>query len=273
MKILRKLHIRFILIAFAATLILTSCSKKREENLRIAVSNSYLESAAKEFLGSDEKILRLTEPGMCPGHFDVQPSHILKLSKCQLLLKFDFQKLLDERIFKDSTNKVIVSIKLNGGLCCPETYLEACKQTAFALEEQGLISPKAREEKLKEIGERLKKLSQKSHEIAGTSGLNGIPIIASAHQAEFCKWLGFDVVGKFSAADVASFQEIEKAIDAGKIKNVKFVIANKPEGRRLADALAERLGAKVIVFDNFPDVNVSLPFDNMLQKNITALNN
>ena len=53
---------------------------------------------------------------------------------------------------------------------------------------------------------------------------------------------------------------------------MKLIIANLPEGRRTADALAERLGACVVVFGNFPELNnARVSFDELLQGNVAAL--
>ena len=97
-------------------------------------------------------------------------------------------------------------------------------------------------------------------------------VIASRRQRDFCEWLGLEVVATFSAADTASIGEIEQAIAAGELASVKLVIANLPEGRRTADALAERLDAGVVVFENFPLVrNRRVSFDAMLSANVEAL--
>ena len=97
-------------------------------------------------------------------------------------------------------------------------------------------------------------------------------MIASVRQRDFSEWLDLDVVATFSAADAAGIGEIEQAIAAGKLASVKLVIANLPEGRRTADALAERLEAGVIVFENFPLVrNGRVSFDAMLEANVDAL--
>ncbi|MGC8742698.1 MAG: metal ABC transporter solute-binding protein, Zn/Mn family [Verrucomicrobiia bacterium] len=261
-----------IIIAVAAVVMFSGCNTKNEIPPRIAASNSYIESAVIDILGKNERILRLAEPGMCPGHFDIQPSQVDMLRRCKLILKFDFQKLVEERILdKNNTNTVIVSIKPGSGLCCPKTYLAVCLQTADALVTNGFVSKQEVESRLKEIALRLQELEKKFDTAIRESGLKDEPVLASAHQKEFCKWLGLNVVGSFTAADITGFQEIENAIDAGKLKNVRFIIANKPEGRRLADALADRLKAKVVVFGNFPEGTPFPVFDNLVLNNVEAL--
>jgi hypothetical protein len=101
-----------------------------------------------------------------------------------------------------------------------------------------------------------------------------MPVITSVHQKDFCEWLGLNVVATFRAADTASVAEIDSAISAGKLAGIKLVIANLPEGRRTADALAERLNAHVVVFGNFPALaRGRVSFDDLLMGNVTALLN
>ena len=212
--------INLLSLIIVCLLLNIGCDVSKNSGAKIAASNSYIESAIIDIIGREEKVLRLAEPGMCPGHFDIQPSQASQMNKCKVLFKFDFQKLFEEQLSKGATNPVVVSVKANGGLCCPQTYLEITRQVAKAL-------------------------------------IN----------------LGLDVVGTFTAADITGFNEIEKAIAVGKFKNVKFIIANKPEGRRLADALAERLNAKVVVFGNFPEDKDGVSFDAMVLNNVAALIN
>ena len=55
-------------------------------------------------------------------------------------------------------------------------------------------------------------------------------------------------------------------------QNVRFVIANKQEGTALAKALSERLGAKAVVFSNFPEFRrEARGFNNLLRANVDAL--
>ena len=58
---------------------------------QIATTTSYLEAAVHDLLGEDFSVLRLAEPGTCPGHFDIRPSQVLELRQCGVLLRFDFQ--------------------------------------------------------------------------------------------------------------------------------------------------------------------------------------
>lgn len=240
---------------------------------KIATTTSYLEAAARDLLGDDLSVVRLSEPGTCPGHFDIRPSQVQELSQCRALLRFDFQKSLDAKLAGSGTNgSRVAEVSLRGGMGRPDSYLAACRQVADHLVALGLLARTNAEARLQTIAARLDALSRDATNRVVQMGLVGAPVIASAHQRDFCEWLGLKVVAAFRAADTASIGEIEEAIDAGKLAQIKLAIANLPEGRRTADALAERLKARVVVFENFPALrNGRVSFDEMLSANVEAL--
>lgn len=248
-------------------------SGERANGPRIATTTSYLEAAARDLLGDDVSVLRLAEPGTCPGHFDIRPSQVQDLRRCRALLRFDFQKLLDAKFTGAGTNSpAVAQIALRSGMGVPDSYLSACRQAAEHFVAFGLLSRAEADTRLRAIAARLDALAREVTNRVALAGLVGAPVIASGHQRDFCQWLGLKVVAGFRAADTASIGEIEDAIAAGKLAQVKLVIANLPEGRRTADALGERLKARVVVFENFPalrDDRVS--FDAMLKANVDRL--
>jgi ABC-type Zn uptake system ZnuABC Zn-binding protein ZnuA len=240
---------------------------------KIATTTSYLEAAARDLLGDNLSVVRLAEPGTCPGHFDIRPSQAAELRQCRTLLRFDFQKSLDAKLAGAGTNEPrVAQVSLPAGMCRPDSYLAACRQIADHLVALDLLARTNADTRLQAITSRLNALSREATNRLAQAGLAGSPVIASAHQRDFCEWLGLRVAAAFRAADTASIGEIEEAIDAGKLARIKLVIGNLPEGRRTADALAERLKARVVVFENFPALrNGRVSFDEMISANVDTL--
>ncbi len=261
-----------VFILLAAAMLSSGCRDRSDPPAAaVAATNSFLECAAKDLLGASEPVLRLTEPGMCPGHFDVRPSQVTAVRRCRVLLRLDFQKSLDAKLLGAKEEGLhFAEIVVPGGLCEPESYLAACRQTADAFVAVGLLERKAATTRLEEIDRRIQEVAERCRRRAEVS--RGTPVLASVHQAAFCAWLGLNVVGTFSGADTAGTSDVNRAIQAGEQGGVKLVIANLPEGRRVADALAERLGAKVVMFGNFPDLSGGqASFDELLEDNVSAL--
>lgn len=243
------------------------------EGPTLATTTTYLEAAARDLLGGRVGIVRLGEPGSCPGHFDLRPSQVAELRRCRALLRFDFQKALDARLVgADPTRLRVAEIAPGGGMCRPDSYLAACRQIAGHLVALDLLTQTDADLRLQSIETRLQTLARDVTNRLVQAGLAGLPVIASGRQRDFCQWLGLNVVAAFRAADTASIADIEQAIDAGQRAHIRLVIANLPEGRRTADALAERLKARVVVFENFPALRQGrVSFDAMVAGNVAAL--
>ncbi|MBN1511346.1 MAG: zinc ABC transporter substrate-binding protein [Phycisphaerae bacterium] len=262
----------FILLLVSSAVLPCGCRERpAAPAAAVAATNSLLECAVRDFLGESTPVLRLAEPGMCPGHFDIRPSQVAELRRCRVLLRLEFQKSLDGKLHGAKEEGLrFAEIVIAGGLCEPESYLSACRQTADALVAVGLLERDEAERRLGAIDRRIQDAATRCRRRA--EALNGTPVLASVHQAAFCRWLGLNVIGTFSGADTAGTSDVNRAIQDGEQAGVKLVIANLPEGRRVADALAERLDAKVVVFGNFPDLtNGQSSFDDLLAGNVAAL--
>jgi ABC-type Zn uptake system ZnuABC Zn-binding protein ZnuA len=239
----------------------------------IAVTNSYLQCVVKDLCPESSNVLCLAPPGMCPGHFDISPAEVNQLCKCRILLLFDFQKGIENSLLriKDKGLKM-GSVRALPGLCMPETYLAACQDVCSILSAEYPDRRGKCSKRLKLIEERLENLSNElSAKIQG-AGLESAKVLASSHQAQFAKWLGLETIATFVGSDTETVSNINQCLEKARADTTRFIIANKQEGTGLADALAERLGAKVAVFSNFPDVSSGQNgFDRLLRENVQAL--
>lgn len=237
----------------------------------VAVSNTYLEAALHDVVGPAVPVVRLAPPGACPGHFDLRPSQITALRASRLVLRFDFQADLDQRLGTDAaTGPRIAAVTIPGGLCEPPSYLAACRQVADAAVTAGLLERAAADARLAAISRRLDELTAWAKDRMVAARLGGTGVITSRHQAAFCRFLGLNVMATFTGADTASIEEISAAIRDG--TPARAVVANTPEGRKLADALGQRLGVPVVVLDNFPaEASGGAGFDALVRGNVERL--
>ncbi|MCX8154960.1 MAG: hypothetical protein N3J91_00690 [Verrucomicrobiae bacterium] len=245
----------------------------RSRPAELACGSSYLEAAARDVTQQPVPLLRLAEPGTCPGHFDLRPSQAEALRRCRLLLRFDFQQALDTQVQAGAPGGPEVGVvSVRGGMCVPATYLAVCEQIIPHLARWQQRPPEAYQPQLSAIRQRLQTLEKTLHLQVREAGLAGVPVIASKRQRDFCEWLGLRVAGDFTGADIARPSELEKVINAGRAAGARLVIANLPEGRKAADFIADALGAKVVVLGNFPLPSASGPdFDALLQENVRGL--
>ncbi len=237
----------------------------------LVVSNSYLAAATRDLLGDDVPLMLLAEPGMCPGHFDLRPSQVRQLRRSSALIRFDFQSALDRRLESHGNHGPhVIAVRVPGGMCDPQSYRSVCQQLAEALVTQHHCSRADADKAMERIAERMRRLDDWAIQQIAGAGLKGAPVLCSGHQELFCRHLGLDVIATFAAADIARPSEIDAAIRAGEAANVKQIVANLPEGRQLADALGDRLGAEVVVFGNFPVGLESEAFDELVSHNVVS---
>ena len=244
-----------------------------EDAYEIAVTNSYLEGAVRDLCGEDVRILCLAPPGMCPGHFDLSPAQVRQLQHCRMLLLFDFQRQVQQRLTRLEENGLKVQlISTPLGLCLPDTYMATCSRVCQALSR--VYPEKAREfqERLSVMEGRLQKLAGELHSTVADSGAASSKALVSNHQALFAEWLGLEPVATFVGSDVETAANIDHCIRQAAGQDVRFVIANRQEGTALAEALADRLQARAVVFSNFPLTTEGIAgFDQLLRENVQRL--
>ncbi len=267
---------RLLLVLAIPTLLVDGCGKGRAESdlpTEVAATNSYLECVARDLLDEGAPVVQLSSPGMCPGHFDLSPSQAQQLQTSRLLFRFEFQTALDARVSDlVEAGLCICPVRAEGGLCCPATYAAACRQAADALVKAGLLPETRVQPRLERIARRMAELEQRCRRQIQDAGLAGRPVVCSVHQEAFCRWLGLEVVGTFKAADVEALGTMAKVIENGRDGGASLVIANRSEGRRLADGVGSWLAAEVVVFGNFPDSAIGQrTFDDLVDANVEAL--
>jgi zinc transport system substrate-binding protein len=237
----------------------------------VVVTTSWLASAVRDVAGEDVPVAVLSPPGSCPGHFDMKPSQLAELRAARLFVRFDFQEGVERRL-AGAEGLVAVGVHPGEGLCLPAGYLDACRQLAPGV---CRCFPDERDRcaaRLTALERRMAALGEEVRGRVACSTLSGSAAIASHHQEAFARWLGLDVVGTFRAGDEERPAAVESLVRTGGARRVRFVIANRQEGDRLARRLAERLEARLVVFSNFPDPEAGgSRFDDLVRANVEAL--
>ena len=232
-----------------------SNSRTVDARRSIAVTTSYLECAARDFAGNDFTFVRLVPPGMCPGHFDIAPGIVKSLKKSALVLRFDFQDSLDQKlrslVGKDFPIKAIIAPE---GLCLPESYRQCVQELHKEFCARFPDKKGEFDQAMNKINQALLSLEKECRTKIKEQNLQDEKVIVSGHQEVFCKWLGLDVAASYSGASATSPRQLMDIIQKGRVSHVRDVITNLQEGSQQGEALAAHLGAKLVTFSNFPDM-------------------
>lgn len=270
-----KFFSHIFVLSVTCVLFTEGCGNKTDEEHRaeIAVTNSYLGCAVLDLCGEDTEVLCLAPPGMCPGHFDISPTQVKQLCDCKMLFLFDFQKQVEgtlSRVKERGLKTALVGEP--GGLCVPDTYLAICRRVSDILSSLYPEKKTQFQQRLDVIENDLKLLKQELSEKIQQAGITSAKVLASYHQDDFANWLGLEPVATFVGSDTETVAGIDHCIKKAEGQTIRFVIANQQEGSALAKALAERLGAKAVVFGNFPEMRGQTSgYPTLLRANVDAL--
>lgn len=262
-------------LAIVVGLFVTGCSDRApvEGTADVAVTNSYLQSVVRDLCGDELAVMSLAPPGMCPGHFDISPAQVNRLRGCRVLLLFDFQQKIESSLGRLKDYGLETSlIEAPSGLCVPQTYLAMCRQVSTVLSQ--LYPEKAARmgARIAEIEMRLSALSAEALAAIQGSGAGSADVLVSNHQVEFAEWLGLETVATFVGSDVETISNIDHCLRQAEGNDILVVIANLQEGTSLANALADRLGARAVAFSNFPtQVDGTTGFDTLVRDNVKCL--
>lgn len=240
---------------------------------QVAVTNSYLEAVVRDLCGLDTPVLSLAPPGMCPGHFDISPAQVRELGRCRMLLLFDFQQKVEANLTRLKTNGLQTHlVKALTGLCVPDAYLSTCREVEALLSNAYPDRAAEFQTRLGVVEQRLAALGDELRTSIASAAATGAKVLASNHQARFAEWLGLEVVATFVGSDVETVSNIDHCLKQAAGQEIRFVVANQQEGTALAGALADRLGAKAVVFSNFPSqADKAMGFDRLLRDNVQGL--
>ncbi len=269
----RVLHVVMTLLIFGGILG-TACARRETPRGRevVVVTTSWLECVVADVCPGEFEVVRLSPPGGCPGHFDMTPSQMSAVRGSRFLVRFDFQQGLDDEAAPAGKGPTVVRISPGDGMCIPENYLRSCRDMARAI---CASRPELRgpcDLALAEIERRMNGLAAELQGDARKAGLAGKRVIASRHQAAFCRWLGLEVSDVFGADDADNPQATARILANAGAGRVACVVANLQEGDRQARALAGRLEAPVAVLGNFPDMtDAQRTFDGLLRANVRQL--
>lgn len=235
----------------------------------VVVSTSMLGEAVRAIpaLQGGVRIVELVPPGSCPGHFDLRPEQAAQLGEASAVLYPEFQEELGRRLgAMEGLRERLVRVPVPSSPLVPEAFLRTVEFVAGELER---LEPRWRGRlaaSLEPTRRRLRTLALRLRE--GAAPLAGTPVAASRFQAEFCRWLGLEVVAELPRNGDAAPGALAAALDP----RARLVVANLQEGTAAAGAVGERLGIPVAVLSAFPGApGAGSGYEELLLDNLEAL--
>ncbi|MEJ5358685.1 MAG: metal ABC transporter substrate-binding protein [Desulfobacterales bacterium] len=222
---------------------------------KIVASTSLIAEIAADLLGTAAEITTLIPPASCPGHYDLRPEDLKRLSAAQLFLLHDWQgDRFGEPLLRAAANPALqrVVLAVPGTWMVPAVQARATERIAGVLAEAW---PLRREEILAAARRRVTAVhraeSRGEARLASVRG-GAIAVLADAMQADFVRWAGLTVAGVFGRGEEMTPAEFAQAVRDGRRAGVRLVVENLQSGNLAGRAIARELGVPAVTLSNFP---------------------
>ena len=231
-----------------------SClSAAAHKKLDVVASTTLLQSAVTDIGGRYVNVGVLIAPGSCPGHYDIRPQDMRKLSSSKLALIHGYEAFIEKLVDSMGRNRPkLVKIRVAGNWMVPDVYIRGAKQVTDAL---CAVDPKHSADYRRSFSlleARTKKLSAEMSKELKAKAVSRVAILCSDQQKPFVEWMGFKVVGTYARAEEFTPAELHKLTALGRRQNVRLVIDNLQSGPTAGKELSKDIGAAHVTLSNFP---------------------
>lgn len=217
----------------------------------IVCTTSVLQVVTEQVGGSAVEVVSLVQPGVCPSHFDVRPSHIDAVNTASLILYHGVEPWL-EQLVAASTNTTVEQRVLKGPWNAPVfavQKIEAVRDALIQVDPENAEYYKENAEKaiadIQTVGDTIKE--------AASLAVDSTPVICMEWQQYLVEWMGFTIVRTYGPPETLSLKDINELIDAGRKNGVCLVIDNLQSGTFVGAEIAASIGAEHVVLTNFPN--------------------
>jgi len=249
----------FLVLGLAAGVLFGGCSMEETSKIGVVTSTSLISQIVERVGGEKIDVVNIIPPAQCPGHFDVKPGDIQKLSDARLFLLHGWQgEKFSEELIASANNPELAVVQINVKVgentnwMTPPVQQAAVGKITDALCEvddancsvyqeaadryKGIIVAKE-----SEVKEKLAKLNPAS-----------ISVMCAEMQAGFVNWAGFNVAATYGRPDSLTPLVVKDLIDKGRAGDVALIIDNMQSGKDAGAGIAEELGCARVILSNFP---------------------
>lgn len=247
------LSICAILISLIATSF--GCVKNDDSKLHVVTSTTLIEYIVDTISGGEVDVVNIIPPAQCPGHFDVKPGDIAKLSKASLFLFHGWQgeKFSADVINSANNPKLVVErLDIEGNWMVPAIQIAAAEKITRIMGEVDVENKGMYEKNFSTYKSLIEsKAADIKAELSGKD-LSFINVLCADQQAGFVKWIGLNIVSTFGRPESLTPQILKDLVDKGKESDIVLVIDNLQSGPDAGKAVAEELRCHRVVISNFP---------------------
>lgn len=220
------------------------------ERITVVCTTTVLGSLVKEVGNDRVDVISLVQPGMCPSHFDVKPSHIEEVGHASLVLYHGVEPWLEDLV-KASGDKA-EKVKIEGPWNTPELAAKRVEEVRDALMKVDPENGEYYRENAEKVIAEIYRVGDEIEKDSEALGLGSVPVLCMEWMKFPVEWMGFTVVGTYAPPETLSVRDVKDLMEKGKDRKVALVIDNLQSGTEVGAEIAAEIGANHVVLTNFP---------------------
>jgi ABC-type Zn uptake system ZnuABC Zn-binding protein ZnuA len=255
LKKLRVLITVFMVLVLAFILFAGGCAPGASSKMSIVTSTSLLYYIVQQVGGDKANIVNLVPPAQHPGNFDFKPVDVQTLANAKLFLLHGWpgEGYADKLIAAAANpNLAVVKANVDGNWMIPSIQLAATDKVAGILGEADKANAAVYQKAAADYKVRVQAKDTEIKARLTKANLTQINVIASFWQADFLKWVGFNVIATYNDPASLTPQALKDLVDKGKTAGVTLVFDNLQSAKDAGKGLALELGGKNINLSSFP---------------------
>jgi zinc transport system substrate-binding protein len=201
--------------------------------------------------GDDVRNIVLAPAGMCPGHFDIRPSHVAAAAGADIIIRQGWELWFDDLVRSLPEPRArVVTCTTGGNWMLPEIHRRAVDELTGLL--AGLDTAAADTLRARATAY-LGRVDSAARVARSLFRGRALPrAICAEHQAPFLRWLGFRVVATYGRPEELTAAELTRLARVGADSVVGIIIDNLQSGPDAGRPLADALGIRHANLSNFP---------------------
>ncbi|MGD2248588.1 MAG: metal ABC transporter substrate-binding protein [Candidatus Methanofastidiosia archaeon] len=242
---------RLLVVILALVLVPAAQVECSPGQVTVVCTTTALQSVVQQVGGTHVDVITLVQPGICPSHFDVRPSHVADIQKAQLVLYHGMESWL-QGLITASGNETITQVQVVGPWNTPELALEKIDTIKDALIAVDPENSQYYTENCNTARTELSDLATTILNKASAEHVKEISVICMEWQKFIVEWMGFSVADTYDPPETLSVKDVNSLIQTGHTYNAVLVIDSLQSGTNVGSQIAADIGAYHVVLTNFP---------------------
>ena len=246
-----------VVLSVALVVLNQGCGDKDERPVVVSTTAN-IAAIVKAVAGDRVRNITLAPAGMCPGHFDIRPSHVAAAAGADLLIRQGWEVWFDdlERALPSAPARTVTAAT-QGNWMLPEVHRKAVAEITGLLSELDTAWADTFRLRADRYLARLDSTAKEARALIAAARTRfpdeNLPVaMAAEHQAPLMRWLGFRVAATYGRPEEFTASELTRLAKVGTDSSVGIVVDNLQSGPDAGRPLADALGARQVNLSNFP---------------------